>query len=25
VLCDTLAATPRPGGRLRIEVDPLRA
>jgi primosomal protein N' (replication factor Y) len=24
-LCDTLAATPRPSGRLRIEVDPLRA
>jgi primosomal protein N' (replication factor Y) len=24
-LCDTLAATPRPTGRLRIEVDPLRA
>ena len=24
VLCDTLAATPRPAGRLRIEVDPLR-
>ena len=24
-LCDTLAATPRPAGRLRIEVDPLRA
>ena len=24
-LCDTLAATPRPPGRLRIEVDPLRA
>jgi primosomal protein N' (replication factor Y) len=23
-LCDTLAATPRPPGRLRIEVDPLR-
>jgi primosomal protein N' (replication factor Y) len=23
-LCDALAATPRPGGRLRIEVDPLR-
>ena len=25
VLCDALAATPRPPGRLRIEVDPLRA
>ena len=25
VLCDVLAATPRPPGRLRIEVDPLRA
>jgi primosomal protein N' (replication factor Y) len=25
VLCDALAAAPRPGGRLRIEVDPLRA
>jgi primosomal protein N' (replication factor Y) (superfamily II helicase) len=24
-LCDTLAATARPAGRLRIEVDPLRA
>ena len=24
VLCDALAATPRPSGRLRIEVDPLR-
>lgn len=24
VLCDALAATPRPRGRLRIEVDPLR-
>lgn len=24
VLCDALAATPRPGGRLRVEVDPLR-
>ena len=24
-LCDTLASTPRPPGRLRIEVDPLRA
>ena len=24
-LCDTLVATPRPAGRLRIEVDPLRA
>ena len=24
-LCETLAATPRPAGRLRIEVDPLRA
>ena len=24
-LCDGLAATPRPGGRLRVEVDPLRA
>lgn len=24
VLCDALAATPRPAGRLRIEVDPLR-
>jgi len=24
-LCDSLAATPRPHGRLRIEVDPLRA
>jgi primosomal protein N' (replication factor Y) (superfamily II helicase) len=24
LLCDRLAATPRPGGRLRIEVDPLR-
>jgi primosomal protein N' (replication factor Y) len=24
-LCDALAATPRPAGRLRIEVDPLRA
>jgi primosomal protein N' (replication factor Y) (superfamily II helicase) len=23
-LCDTLAGTPRPPGRLRIEVDPLR-
>jgi primosomal protein N' (replication factor Y) len=23
-LCDALAATPRPGGRLRVEVDPLR-
>ena len=25
VLCDALAAVPRPPGRLRIEVDPLRA
>jgi primosomal protein N' (replication factor Y) len=25
VLCDALAATPRPAGRLRVEVDPLRA
>lgn len=25
VLCDSLAAAPRPAGRLRIEVDPLRA
>lgn len=24
LLCDALAATPRPGGRLRVEVDPLR-
>jgi primosomal protein N' (replication factor Y) len=24
-LCDALAAVPRPGGRLRIEVDPVRA
>jgi primosomal protein N' (replication factor Y) len=24
VLCDALAETPRPGGRLRIAVDPLR-
>jgi primosomal protein N' (replication factor Y) len=24
VLCDALAATPRPSGRLRVEVDPLR-
>ena len=24
-LCDALAATPRPAGRLRVEVDPLRA
>jgi primosomal protein N' (replication factor Y) (superfamily II helicase) len=24
ILCDGLAATPRPSGRLRIEVDPLR-
>jgi primosomal protein N' (replication factor Y) len=24
VLCDALAAAPRPPGRLRIEVDPLR-
>jgi primosomal protein N' (replication factor Y) len=24
VLCDALAATPRPPGRLRVEVDPLR-
>jgi primosomal protein N' (replication factor Y) len=24
VLCDTLAAVPRPGGRLRLVVDPLR-
>ena len=24
-LCDVLAATPRPPGRLRVEVDPLRA
>jgi primosomal protein N' (replication factor Y) len=24
VLCDALAATPRPSGRLRLEVDPLR-
>jgi primosomal protein N' (replication factor Y) len=24
VLCDGLAAVPRPGGRLRVEVDPLR-
>jgi hypothetical protein len=23
-LCDALAATPRPTGRLRLEVDPLR-
>jgi primosomal protein N' (replication factor Y) len=23
-LCDALAATPRPPGRLRVEVDPLR-
>jgi primosomal protein N' (replication factor Y) (superfamily II helicase) len=23
-LCDAIAATPRPGGRLRVEVDPLR-
>ncbi len=25
ILCDTLASTPRPAGRLRVEVDPLRA
>ncbi len=25
ILCDALAATPRPPGRLRVEVDPLRA
>ena len=25
ILCDALAATPRPSGRLRVEVDPLRA
>jgi hypothetical protein len=25
VLCDALAASPRPGGRLRIEMDPMRA
>jgi len=25
VLCDALAATPRPSGRLRVEVDPARA
>ena len=25
VLCDALAAAPRPAGRLRVEVDPLRA
>lgn len=25
VLCDGLAVTPRPSGRLRVEVDPLRA
>jgi hypothetical protein len=25
VLCDALEAAPRPSGRLRIEVDPLRA
>jgi primosomal protein N' (replication factor Y) len=25
VLCDRLGATPRPGGRLRVEVDPLGA
>jgi primosomal protein N' (replication factor Y) len=25
VLCDALAAVPRPPGRLRVEVDPLRA
>ncbi len=24
LLCDALAATPRPAGRLRVEVDPLR-
>jgi hypothetical protein len=24
-LCDALAAAPRPAGRLRVEVDPLRA
>jgi primosomal protein N' (replication factor Y) len=24
VLCDALAATPRPPGRLRVAVDPLR-
>ncbi len=24
VLCDAIAATPRPGGRLRIDVDPMR-
>lgn len=24
ILCDALAATPRPGGRLRVSVDPLR-
>jgi hypothetical protein len=23
-LCDALAATPRPSGRVRVEVDPLR-
>jgi primosomal protein N' (replication factor Y) len=25
LLCDALAATPRPGARVRVEVDPLRA
>ena len=25
VLCDALAAVPRPAGRLRVSVDPLRA
>jgi primosomal protein N' (replication factor Y) len=25
VLCDALASTPRPAGRVRVEVDPLRA
>ena len=24
-LCDLLAAVPRPGGRLRVQVDPVRA
>lgn len=24
ILCDALAATPRPGGRLRVAIDPLR-
>lgn len=24
ILCDALGATPRPGGRLRVEVDPVR-